>query len=85
MLELDYSFLKADAGTAEACADDLDTTLSLWDESTQLAVSVALAGEKTEIEYFVAASMIQFIDGVGYRRVRIRTDGEPVISVVARS
>ena len=83
-MELDYSFLKADGPVVESGAGEaLHTTLSFWDESTQMGLAFSLPS-KTECLDYVVTCVDQFASSLGHRRIRLRTDGEPSILKVAR-
>eukprot|EP00974_Lingulodinium_polyedra_P028025 2706511-Lingulodinium_polyedra.AAC.1 len=54
LLEMDYSYLKADETPTEDEAEAAGTILSFWDESTQFGVAFALASKTSEWRYLMA-------------------------------
>eukprot|EP00974_Lingulodinium_polyedra_P056575 5440927-Lingulodinium_polyedra.AAC.1 len=54
LLEMDYSYLKADGTPTEDEAEAAGTILSLWDESTQLGAAFALASKTSEWRFVMA-------------------------------
>ena len=81
LLELDYSFLD-DAGDQAPKEVKTATTISLYDQSTQLGITSALES-KTGNMVYILGLLTGFLDSLGHTRARLRTDGEPSIVMVA--
>ena len=77
VVQIDYSFIKAD-GADCTVEDAFSTTLSLVDESTGLAVALAIPTKTSPLAYVVKV-VVQFLDSLGHPTLTLRSDGEPAI------
>ena len=82
VIQLDYSYLKADG--SEAVEDAAAVILTAVDCGSGMMTAMSLPAKNFEIKY-VVKTLKSFISQLGHVQLAIRTDGEPTILQVAEA
>ena len=78
VVQVDYSYLKADGNVEETTEDAAEIVLTAADRQTGLFTALSIPAKKPEKDY-VVKSLKAFVSQLGHLQVAIRSDGEPQI------
>ena len=84
VISLDYGFAETNAEEGLGKADELATTLVGIDSSTGFPFAMAAESKGGSSKEFLAAAVAAYIDRIGHRKVRLRTDNEPSTMEIAK-
>eukprot|EP00435_Cladocopium_sp_Y103_P033607 s961_g8.t1 len=83
VVQIDYSYLKADGSYEETTEDPAVVVLTAADPGTGLFTALSIPTKNFEKDYMVK-SLKAFVSQLGHIRITIRSDGEPTILQVSQ-